>query len=119
MFSDQKKNFLFNIIASPFFLALPIAMVIIFLLPEATSKYKVELSETERINKPICQESYYDLNSDSIDERIVVFHNSNKGEASVKVLTNEGFNYDQWNFHGHFQGNFEHYYCADLNRDIQ
>ncbi len=40
-----------------------------------------------------------------------------KGEAAIKVLTNEDITYDQWNFHGHFQKRFNQYYCADLDND--
>ncbi len=117
MLNTRQKNTLLNIVASPFFLALPIAVFIILFVPNPSSKYKIELTEKAYANKPICQESFHDLNNDSIDERIVVFHNMVKGEAAIKVLTNEGINYEQWNFHGHFQKGFDDYYCADLDND--
>ena len=117
MLGNHQKTILLNIVANPFFLALPITIAVIFFLPNPSSKYKVELSEKVRTDKPICQESFHDLNNDSVDERVVVFHSIVKGETSIKVLTSEGTNYDQWNFHGHFQKGFDQYYCADLNND--
>lgn len=117
MLNSRQKTILLNVVASPFFLALPIAIVVIVFLPNPSSKYKVELSEKVHANKPICQENFYDFNNDGIDERVVVFHNMVKGKAAIKVLTNEGINYEQWNFHGHFQKNFSHYFCTDLDNN--
>ncbi len=117
MLNSRQKTILLNIVASPFFLAIPITIAIIFFLPNPSSKYKIELTEKVVTDKPVCQESYYDLNNDNIDERIVVFHNMVKGEAAIKVLSNEDITYDQWNFHGHFQKHFNQYYCADLDND--
>ncbi len=117
MLNNRQKTILLNIVASPFFQAVPIVIAIIFLLPNPSSKYKIELAEKVLAGKPVCQESFSDLNNDSIDERVVAFHSIVKGEASIKVLTNEGINHEQWNFHGHFQKNFDQYFCADLNDD--
>lgn len=117
MLNTNQKTILLNIVASPLFLAIPITLIIIFFLPNPSSKYKVELSEKILSDKPVCQESFCDLNNDSIDERVVVFHNIVKGEAAIKVLTNEGFTYEQWNFHGYYQKGFHDFYCADLNND--
>ena len=117
MLNNRQKTILLNIVANPLFLAIPLTIVVIFFLPNPTSKYKVELSEKVRSDKPVCQESFHDLNNDSIDERVVVFHSIVKGEAAIKVITNEGINHEQWNFHGHFQKGFDQYYCADLDNN--
>ena len=117
MLTDRQKIILLNIVASPLALAIPLTFAVVFFLPNPSLKYKVELSEKALSNKPVCQESFYDLNNDSVDERVVVFHSVVKGEAAIKVLTNEGINYEQWNFHGHSQKGFDQYYCVDLDND--
>ena len=73
MLSSHQKITLLNIVANPFFLGLPIAIAVIFFLPNPSSKYKIELTEKVRVDKPVCHENFYDFNNDSIDKRVVVF----------------------------------------------
>jgi len=117
MLNTHHKITLLNIIANPFFLAIPIAIVIILFLPNPSSKYKIELKKKQVADKMKSKIEFCDLNGDGIDEKIIAFHNSVKGEASIKVLTNEGINYDAWNFHGYFQKVSNNFYCTDINND--
>ena len=117
MFSHRKNNYLLNIIASPFFLALPFSLVIIWFLPNPDSKFKAEFIGKELINKPAASVKFCDLNGDEVDEQILSFHNAIKKAAAIKVLNNDGLTLDQWNFHGKFPTQPEHFYCADLDNN--
>lgn len=74
---------------SPFLVALPVALLVYFLLPDLFPKYKVRLSESGHIDKPGGFEYYDDLDDDGTSERIVLFNNT-EGKASVKILTLDG-----------------------------
>jgi len=117
MLTNRQKTILLNIIASPFFLAIPVSILIIIFLPNPSSKYKIELVSKEVANKPNSRMKFYDLNGDGRDERIIAFHNLVKGEAAIKVMTNDGVNYDAWNFHGYFQKSSDDIFCGNLNND--
>ena len=117
MFSSYQKTTLLNIVANPFFLAIPITLIIVIFLPNPTSKYKIELKSKHVADKPNSKIKFCDLDGDGVDERIISYHNAVKGEASIKVLTTEGINYDAWNFHGYFQKSSKDFYCGDLNKD--
>ena len=105
MLSNRQKNSILNVVANPFFLAIPFALLIIYFLPNPTSRYKLELINEESTNKPNSVVTFCDLDGDGIDEQILAFHNLVKDEAAIKVLNNTGATYDQWNFYGHFQAN--------------
>lgn len=117
MLNTHHKTTLLNIVASPYFLAIPIAILIIIFLPNPSSKFKIELKSKQVADKMESKIEFCDLNGDGIDERIVAFHNSVKGEASIKVLTNDGMNYDAWNFHGYYQKTCDNFYYTDINED--
>ena len=117
IFNSHKKTILLNLIASPFFLAIPLALVIILFLPNPSSKYKIEAKSKQVADKKESKIMFYDLDGDGSDERVVAFHNAVKGEASIKVLTNSGINYEAWNFFGHFQKNSTNFYCTDIDED--
>ena len=117
MLTNRQKSLLLYIVASPFFLAIPITLAIIIFLPSPTSKYKIELVSREVANKMNSKISYHDLNNDGEDERVIAFHNNAKEEAAIKVISNQGINYDAWNFHGYFQKSSKNFFCADLNKD--
>ena len=117
MLSNHQKTILLNIIASPFFLAIPVSILIIIFLPNPSSKYKIELVSRKVANKPNSKMQSCDLNGDGKDERIISFHNAVKSEAAIKVMTNDDTNYDAWNFHGYFQKSGNDMFCANLNND--
>jgi len=117
MLNIRQKTRLLNIVASPFFLAIPITIIIILFLPNPSSKFKIELKNKQVANKMEAKIEFCDLNNDGIDERIIAFHNSAKGEASIKVLTNDDINYDAWNFHGYYQKTSDNFFCTDINND--
>lgn len=74
---------------SPFFVALPVALLVVFLLPDLFPRYKVRLSESGHIDKPGGFEYYDDLDDDGTSERIILFNNT-EGKASLKILTLDG-----------------------------
>ena len=117
MLTNRQKTILLNIIASPFFLAIPVSILIIIFLPNPSSKYKIELVSKEVANKPNSRMKFYDLNGDGKDERVISFHNAVNNEAAIKVMTNDGVNYDAWNFHGYFQKSSDNVFCGNLNND--
>ena len=86
-----------KILFSPFFLALPVAVVAILFLPDLFPKYKSELVETGFIDKRGGYEFWEDINQDGVCERIIFFHNT-EGAASIKIIEKKGYIGD-------------HYYC--------
>lgn len=117
MLTNRQKSLLLYIVASPFFLAIPLSLITIIFLPFPISKYAIEEISKEIANKIDSKVTFYDLNNDGEDERVIAFHNNAKGEAAIKVMTNQGDNYDAWNFHGYFQKSTENFFCADINND--
>ncbi|OFY50787.1 MAG: hypothetical protein A2W85_18535 [Bacteroidetes bacterium GWF2_41_31] len=117
MFGHRKNNYLLSIIASPFFLALPFSLAIIWFLPNPDSKFKAEFIGEELIDKPAASVQFSDLNGDEVDEQVLSFHNSINSEAAIKVLNSEGLTLDQWNFNGYFPTQPEYFYCADLDNN--
>ena len=118
MLNHKHKTLLLNIIASPFFLAIPVTLLIIIFLPNPSSKYKIELVSKQIANKPESNVQFCDLNGNGKDERIIAYHNTVKKTASIKVMTHDEINYDAWNFNGYFQGQSSvNFYCTDINED--
>ncbi len=106
-----------NLLASPFLLALPVAVIIILFVPAPAYKYKVTLIKQEYIGKPSPLAFYFDLNRDGVDEELEFYSNITKGEAAFKVLKSDGCNYEQWNFPGYYEPYSDRHFCADLNKD--
>ena len=118
MTKRNHNNIFLSVISSPFFLAVPVTFLIILFLPNPVSRYKVTLVDKHRAEKEKSRVTYCDLDGDSIDERIIQFHNVMRGTASIKVMTGKGYNYGQWNFPGHFKdGLYNSFACFDLNHD--
>ncbi|NOX86165.1 MAG: hypothetical protein GXO86_09415 [Chlorobi bacterium] len=117
MLFPRLKTVLLDLLASPFFLAIPLALVIIFFLPITSSKYEARLLHSELVNKPNYHVVFVDLNHDGKSEQLIFFHNFINKEASVKILTHAGINYDQWNFNGYFQLEPKQFFWADLDGD--
>lgn len=115
--SNSKKTYLLNLIANPFYLAIPIALIIIVLLPNPASKYKIELTNTQFSNKRNSYEYFEDLNNDSIDEHIIIFHNIITKQAALKVINNKNLLIDQWNLDGKYETFSKKHFVADLNND--
>jgi len=116
MLSHQQKTRFINLFASPFVLALPVAVIIILFVPAPAYKYKVQLISQEYIAKPGIQAFYYDLNGDEVDEELE-FYSNTKGGVAFKVVKPDGCNYEQWNFPGYYEPYSGRHFCADLNKD--
>ncbi len=117
MLTSQQKNILLNITASPLFIAIPITLLIIFIIPNPSSKYKIELVSKNIADKQKSRIAFCDLNNDGKDERVIEFPNNINGEASIKITYNEGLVYETWNFHGYFQTASNNFYCTDFDND--
>lgn len=101
-------------LSSPFFLALPIAIIIILFLPEAFNKYEVITIKAESGYKKNSLEKYFDLDGDGISERIVAYENR-KGFPAIQVLRDDDVLVDQWNFTGKYPERSQGFYCCDLD----
>lgn len=75
---------LFGILISPWLLALPVALIILFFLPPF-DKYQAELVKTAVCNKLNSIVKYSDLDGDGVSEKVILFNNQ-KGEAALKIL---------------------------------
>jgi len=82
-----------------YFLALPVTLLFIFLLPASFSKYRSEITKSGIIDKKDGFEYYADLDGDGNSQRIVLFNNT-EGKASIKILRPTGFVLDQFYFSG-------------------
>jgi len=105
-----------DIFASPFFLALPITIVIILFLPDIFQKYIVTQTFSGKCDKANSVEEYQDLDNDGYSERVVAFPNE-MGHAAIKLLRNDGSIIDQWNFTGIYVSTYNRFHCADLDND--
>ncbi len=105
-----------DILASPFFLAFPIAVVIILFLPDMFQKYIVTQTFSGKCDKPNSVEEYHDLDHDGYSERVIAFPNE-LGHAAIKILRNDGSTIDQWNFTGRYVSTYNRFHCADLDND--
>lgn len=83
----------------PWFIAIPVALLVIWLLPDMFGKYSSEIIFSSPVDKPGGYEYYADLNGDGYSERIVLFNNT-KGKASVKILDLKDFILDHFYFSG-------------------
>ncbi|MDD4554039.1 MAG: histidine kinase [Bacteroidales bacterium] len=84
---------------SPWFIALPVTVLIILFLPDIFRKYSVEVVDSGATHKPNALELYQDLNGDGNSEQIVYFDNT-EGKASLKINDHKGFILDHFYFPG-------------------
>ena len=84
---------------SPYFLALPVVIIFILLLPDIFDRYHGEILKSGLIHKKDGFEYYADLNGDGNSERIVLFNNT-EGKASVKILDHSDFILKHFYFSG-------------------
>jgi len=84
---------------SPWFIAMPVTLLLILLLPDVFRKYSAEIIENRSSHKKDGFEYHADLNGDGASEHIVLFNNT-EGKASVKILARNGFILDHFYFPG-------------------
>jgi len=75
---------LVSFLISPWILALPVALIIIFFLPHF-EKYKIELVKKGVCDKPDSFVTFSDLDGDGFSEKVNLFNNQ-KGDAAIKVV---------------------------------
>lgn len=101
-----------HIIFSPFFVALLLASVIIYLLPPIFNKYEVSLYKKESIVNS--QYVYCDLDGDGYSEKIEI-ETSYSNLVQLRVYVKEKI-IEQWNFKGRLLGSYNPIY-GDINAD--
>lgn len=112
-----------------FGMAIPLAVVIIVLLPPMFSKYNLELIDHNTTLKPHAFIHYFDLDGDSINERIVEFESQAIQNAAIIIEKKDSL-IGQFNNRGEFpsrnnysvtfadydgNGLFELYYITRIN----
>ena len=96
----KKNEFLFlRIFTSPFILALPIALIIITILPSVFNKYEIKIIQRNKLN-PQWTYYYADLNNDGKSEKIM-FDQLQHYFFSLTVFVKDK-TVEQWNFNGKF-----------------
>lgn len=75
------------VFTSPYFIAIPVAVFFIFLLPDV-DKYTVKLVKSAVCNKSNSIVTWHDLDSDGYSEKIILFDDAN-GDATLKLETAE------------------------------
>lgn len=105
-----------NYLSSPFVLAIPIALVIIFLLPDSYNRYELSVIKTETEYKQNAIEKYVDFDFDGADEKVVCFYNK-RGFAAVQVLDSDNILVDQWNFCGKYSKEGTLFHACDFDHD--
>ena len=85
---DLSKEKLVIFVISPWVVALPISIIIIFFLPPI-EKYKIEFVNKGVCDKPSSYVSFSDLDGDGYSEKIILFNNQ-RGDAAIKVLDQSG-----------------------------
>jgi len=93
------QSFMKSFWLSPWFIALPVALVVIFFLPDVFRKYTLEIVKNGSVHKPGGIEFFDDLDGDGNSEQIVLFNDS-EGKAAVKILDHKGFIVDHFYFTG-------------------
>jgi two-component sensor histidine kinase len=74
---------------SPFFLAIPITVILLFLIPDLFPGFNAKHLEAGLVDKKSGLEYYEDIDQDGSDERIIYFNNT-QNQASIKVIEDNG-----------------------------
>ncbi|MCF8234076.1 MAG: histidine kinase [Bacteroidales bacterium] len=91
-----------HILLKSWFLALLIAIVVMLLLPDIFSKYKIVVVEQQKLPNPTALDNrvyFEDLNNDGNCEKILSFVSKDQLH-SIQVYTKDGGIIGQWNFTG-------------------
>ena len=67
------KSYSLNILASPYFIAVPLALLLIYLIPLPNSLYKITLKDKISANKRDSKIIFCDLDNDGNDEKLIFF----------------------------------------------
>jgi hypothetical protein len=108
-----RLNKFIDLLLHPAVLALPVAMVIILLVPDIFQKYKIEVVKEEILTIGDIKESH-DLDNDGISE---VFYTGNNNKRSYLTLLNQYGTIDQWNFTGNYTLEGQRCIIGDYNND--
>lgn len=110
------KKKIVSILLNQYFLAAIISLLIIQILPDFFSKYKIELAERDTLSREGFRVYFEDLNNDSNSEKIICYNN-NLGNASFEIHGSEGGLIDQWNFSKELNSGLATLYFFDANEN--
>jgi len=108
------SHILRQIVLSPFLLAIPFTLLILILIPDFFPRFKSDLIETGFINKPGGYEFWRDVDMDGKSELIVLFNNT-EGEASLKVIEEDGLIGAHYYCRGEMLSDEPHIYFVDFD----
>ena len=89
-----------HILLKPWFLALPVSLLVIFLLPDMFSKYKIEQVKKVPLEGQIRMKTHlYDIDKDGYSEMINSLLDQD-GFLAIQIFQEDGGLVDQWNVEG-------------------
>jgi hypothetical protein len=101
-----------TIILSPYFIAFLITFVVILILPDYFSKYKLELNDSGILERSNAFFTWCDLDLDGQSEELEIFINT-EGKTTVKILNYKGLITGQWFFDGQMVPRDNRLFCGD------
>ncbi len=112
------KKHIARILLNHFVIALPLALITIFLLPIKFQKFALQMVEICTSEKPGQQtiQYYHDLDADGYDEEISHFVNK-IDQCAIKIRDAEKTNMGQWNFNGILANQSRNLLFVDLDKD--
>ncbi|MBU2649852.1 MAG: histidine kinase, partial [Bacteroidetes bacterium] len=105
-----------NIIYSPYFLSLPVAIIIILLLPPLFQKIKIAVVEDALLEHKESIHYYEDLDNDGNTELIIAYGDAH-GQFCFQVYDHFGGVAGQWNFPGEFSRYTRELYFGDVDNN--
>ena len=106
-----KKN-LISFLLNPFVISALIASIIIWILPEYFSKYKINFESKEYVSGNNIVVYFTDLDGDFRSEKITV-HTNTLGNAAFNIYNSDGDLIDQYNTKGQYPNPFKRYWFQD------
>ncbi|MFO8129096.1 MAG: hypothetical protein R6T99_04245, partial [Bacteroidales bacterium] len=89
-----------HVLLKPWFLALPVTLLVIFLMPDIFSKYKIELVEkVPQDGQRKLRTHLYDIDHDGYSEKVSSLLDQD-GFLALQIFQEDGGYIDQWNVEG-------------------
>ena len=112
--SEKLKRFLFNIVLHPIALAIPVAFLAIWLIPDYFEKYILTL-DYENIHETGVTFEYHDLDHDGNSEWFVA-SNTNQNTSGIAIHNHLGIIF-HWHFDGYFIPNQQKCMVGDADNN--
>lgn len=114
----NRKDIFLKLILHPAVLAIPFALITIFLLPVRFSKVELVPAHSYAADKSGKQTTqyYHDLNNDTVDEEISHFV-TDIGQCAIKIRNTDKSYKGQWNFNGSLPSGCRNLLFLDVSGD--